>query len=241
MSDVAEKFYKYDLTRKDSGYNPTFEINDQCRRSFLRGGRYSILTKFLDKNKYYDNIVEIGGAGGAHLAFLNNNYNFKDITGIDLYVDENLKKHSKIKFFEGNFDGELPIKNNSVQFLVLMMVIEHLFDPFENFKRINSLLRDDGIAFINVPLVTNLKNRIRLLFGKLPETSVSYKRWFEELEYDGNHLHYFSFKSIKDLCEMANLEIIKYEYQGKFLTLKELLPKLFCGEVSIALRKIKKS
>ena len=73
------------------------------QEEFLKGGRYSILASFLDKNKSYDNIVEIGGAGGAggaHLAYLNHNYKFKDITGIDLYVDENLKRHSKIKFFE---------------------------------------------------------------------------------------------------------------------------------------------
>ena len=82
------------------------------------------------------------------------------------------------------------------------------------------------------------KNFTIMISQEKQETSVSYKRWFEELEYDGNHLYYFSLKSIKDLCEMANLEIIKYEYQGNFLALKKLLPKLFCGEVSIALRKI---
>ena len=42
----------------------------------------------------------------------------------------------------------------------MMMVIEHLFDPFQNFKRINTLLRKDGVAFINVPLVTNLKTEL---------------------------------------------------------------------------------
>ncbi len=57
---IAKKFYKYDLTRKDSGYNPDFEIN---KKTFEKGGRYNILTDFLDHNKIYDNIVEIGGAG----------------------------------------------------------------------------------------------------------------------------------------------------------------------------------
>ena len=33
------------------------------QESFLKSGRYSILASFLDKNKSYDNIVEIGGAG----------------------------------------------------------------------------------------------------------------------------------------------------------------------------------
>ena len=61
----------------------------------------------------------------------------------------------------------------------MMMVIEHLFDPFHSFKRVHDLLRPDGIAFINLPLVTNIKNRINLLLGKLPETSIGYNKWFE--------------------------------------------------------------
>lgn len=234
---VAKKFYKYDLTRENSGYNPDFKFDIQSEKSFAEGGRYSILTSILRQKDNYDNLVEIGGAGGRHLAYLDNKYNFKKLIGIDLYVDENLKNHPKIKFHEGDFDGELPVENNTVQFLVMMMVIEHLFDPFQNFKRVNELLRDDGIAFINVPLVTNIKNRARLFFGNLPETSIAYNKWFDDKEYDGNHLHYFSLKSIKDLCNYANLKIIRYEYCGKFLTLKKLLPNLLCGEVSIAVKK----
>ena len=53
------------------------------------------------------------------------------------------------------------LKMGSVQFLVMMMVIEHLFDPFQNFKRINTLLRKDGVAFINVPLFNeNFKTQL---------------------------------------------------------------------------------
>ena len=231
---IAKKFYKYDLTRKDSGYNPDFEIN---KKTFEKGGRYNILTDFLDHNKIYDNIVEIGGAGGRHLAYIDKNYNFNKITGIDIYVDENLKTNPKIEFLEGDFDGELPIKNNEVQFLVMMMVIEHLFDPFHSFKRVHDLLRPDGVAFINLPLVTNIKNRINLLLGKLPETSIGYNKWFEQLEYDGNHLHYFSMKSIQDLCNHSSLEIIKYSYCGNLLYLKKLFPNLLAGEVCFAVKR----
>jgi len=234
---VAKKFYKYDLTRKDSGYHPDFKFDLHSEKSFSKGGRYNILTSILNQNVNYDNLVEIGGAGGRHLAYLDHKYNFDKITGIDLYVDKNLKDDPRIEFYEGDFDGELPLENNKVQFLVMMMVIEHLFDPFQNFKRVYDLLRDDGVAFINVPLVTNIKNRARLFFGNLPETSISYNKWFEQKEYDGNHLHYFSLKSIRDLCNYANLKIIKYEYCGNFLTLKKLIPNLLCGEVSIAVKK----
>ena len=43
---IAKKFYKYDLTRKDSGYNPDFEID---QKTFEKGGRYNILTDFLNQ------------------------------------------------------------------------------------------------------------------------------------------------------------------------------------------------
>ena len=81
-------------------------------------------------------IGEIGGAG-RHLAYLDNKYNFKKLTGIDLYVDENLN-HPKIKFHEGDFDGELPVENNTVQFLVMMMVIEHLLIHFKTLKELTN-------------------------------------------------------------------------------------------------------
>ena len=233
--NIAKKFYTYDLTRKGSGYQIDFEAEE---KPFLNGGRYNILTDFINKKKDYDNIVEIGGAGGRHLAYINQNYKFKNIMGIDIYVDQKLKEHKKIKFLEGDFDGDLPLENNSVQFLVMMMVIEHLFDPFRSFKRVKELLRDDGIAFINLPLVTNIKNRLRILGGKLPETSISYNKWFEQLEYDGNHLHYFSMQSIKDLCNYSGLKIVKFSYCGNFLYLKKLFPGLLAGEVSFAVKKI---
>ena len=48
---VAKKFYHYDLTRENSGYKPDFKFDLQCEKSFLKGGRYGILTSILIKIK----------------------------------------------------------------------------------------------------------------------------------------------------------------------------------------------
>ena len=66
-----------------------------------------------------------------------------------------------------------------------MMVIEHLFDPFHAFREIERVLSPTGQGFINLPLVTSLKNRLRLLGGNLPVTSVSFDRWLVDKEWDG--------------------------------------------------------
>jgi len=46
--NIAKKFYTYDLTRKDSGYQIDFEAEE---KPFLNGGRYNILTDFINKKK----------------------------------------------------------------------------------------------------------------------------------------------------------------------------------------------
>jgi len=232
MSNI-KSFYIKTSTNKN-GYYSDYRINSDA---FNEGKRYFIVKKYLDKLDKINFLIEVGGAGGRYLAYLEKNYLINKILYLDIFVDKKLKKNKRIKTLEINFEDNLPIQKGSVDAIILMMVIEHLFDPFEAFKKIHFLLSKEGIAFINLPLVTNIKNRIRLLFGFLPETSVPYARWLKSKESDGGHLYYFSIKFIEDLCSMANLKIIDYQYCGRFLFLKKLWPSLFASEISFAVKR----
>ena len=88
-----------------------------------------------------------------------------------------------------------------------MMIFEHLFDPWFCFSEIKRVLAPNGRAFVNLPLVTSIKNRLRLFFGKLPITSVPYKNWASEGHWDGFHLHYFNLSSIYDLAKFSKLKL----------------------------------
>ena len=120
-----------------------------------------------------------------------------------------------------------------------MKVIEHLFNPFHSFAKIRRLLSNNGHAFINLPLFTSIKNRLRLLLGKMPETSVQYNKWFIDKSWDGNHSHYFTLDSIFKICKLNNLEIIKVNPAGNFYFIKRILPWLLCNEIAICVKKIK--
>ena len=217
------------------------DLNEIFLKFFDKGKRYSIINDFISSSETYNTLIEIGPGYGATLKYFSEKYNFNKIVGYDLIFSEDLIKkntYKNIKLIEGNFNYELPVEDNSVDCLILMMVIEHLFDPFHSFKQVERILSKDGYAFINLPLVTSIKNRLRLLAGRLPITSSSYDLWFNNKEWDGNHLHYFSIDSIKRICIRNNLKILSIKPVGNYLFLKKIYPSFFCDEISFCVQKI---
>ena len=250
INSPEKKFYqksqkKHAIQRGNQGELLNFDSNikEIYERWFSYGMRYHITDEVLDKAKKYNILVEIGAGGCYTLKYFSEIYHCKKIIGYDIiFSDKILEQNSykNIQLLEGNFNYDFPLENNSVDCLVMMMVIEHLFDPFHSFSEVHRLLTDDGVAFINLPLVTSIKNRLRLLFGRVPITSVPFKQWWINKEWDGNHLHYFSINSIKKICAKYNLEIIKITPVGSFIFFKKFLPSLLSDELSFCVRKIKK-
>ena len=204
-NDSAEKkFYlrEHELQVKSRGELLGFktDIKEIYDNWFAPGTRYNIIEEILDKAREFNLLVEVGAGGCSTLKYFNESYKFKKIIGYDIAFSEHIlaqNTYKNVELLEGNFNYDFPLEDNSVDCLVMMMIIEHLFDPFHSFSEIHRILSKDGVAFINLPLVTSIKNRLRLLFGRLPETSVEYDRWFVDKQWDGNHLHYFSINSIK--------------------------------------------
>jgi hypothetical protein len=138
-----------------------------------------------------------------------------------------------------NLNDEWKIEQNSVDRLIGMMIVEHLFNPFHSFSEISRVLSPGGTAYINLPLVTNLKNRFRLLFGNLPQTSRPIDIWFENREWDGGHLHYFSLRGIERLAQASGLKVEKVSGVGPLCRLKSIFPGILAGEITFTLKKLK--
>jgi ubiquinone/menaquinone biosynthesis C-methylase UbiE len=246
MNNLApeKKFYlnhhKSEQVNRGGKHNFNSEIKEIYNFSFANGGRYHIMEEVLDKTKEYKLVVEVGCGECSMLKYYSENYNFKEIIGYDIaFSNETFEQNTykNVTLLEGNFNHDYPLQNNSVDCIVMMMVIEHLFDPFHSFSEIHRVLKKDGLAFVNLPLVTSIKNRLRLLFGNVPVTSVAYKQWWIVNEWDGNHLHSFSINSIKRLCDKFDLEIVKISPVGKLVFLKKIFKSLFCDEISFCIKK----
>jgi SAM-dependent methyltransferase len=212
--------------------------SDATAKEFEYGKRYYICKKSFDSDPLVQRqlIVELGCGDGHQLLYLREKYGFERSVGLDLGFSQEHEIGESV-FLPSNLNNKWQLDDGSVDVLIAMMVIEHLFDPFFSFKEISRVLNVDGRAFVNLPLVTSVKNRLRLLGGLIPTTSIPYSRWELEGHWDGFHLHYFTLGSIHDLAKSANLSIVSVHGVGVMKKIKDLMPALLCSEISFEVRK----
>jgi SAM-dependent methyltransferase len=209
------------------------------RDYFSPGKRYSLVHEALQQTSSRELLLELGCSRGGTVRYLSKKYSFRKSVGIDIAYGDPLllPGANSIEFRGANCNERLPFEDRSVDLLVAMMIIEHLFDPFRAFEEICRLLSDDGVAVVNLPLVTGPRNRLRLLFGAVPVTSVPFRQWLRDREWDGNHLHYFSVRSIRELCEACGLSVVQMSCVGRNHRIKNLSPALLGNELTFAVRR----
>ncbi len=167
------------------------------------GQRYSLPARHFEAHPPHGKtLVEVGCGGAEALLLLAQRYKFQALVGIDVALPDSAEIEG-LCVLKGDLDQTWPIDSGSADYLLAMMVIEHLYDPFHAFSEVARVLSPQGIAFINLPLVTSLANRLRLALGLLPQTSTKVADWFQRCEWDGGHLHYFSLPGIRRLARLG--------------------------------------
>jgi SAM-dependent methyltransferase len=104
-----------------------------------------------------------------------------------------------------DLNGPLPFDAESFDAVVVGEVLEHLPDPAALLGEAHRVLRPGGVIAGSVPNAFRLKNRVRFLAGRPPET-------------DPTHLQLFSPMRIKSL--LASFEAVEVEFlASRFLRL----------------------
>lgn len=200
------------------------------------GKRYSLVLDDFKAGFSGRNIVELGCGGAEALLILSQLFPNRAWTGLDISVAPAIFGSVEVK--QANLNEQWPFREQSVDGLIAMMVIEHLFNPYFSFAEIKRVLSPNGRAWVNLPLVTSVQNRARLLLGRLPETSVPYGEWAKSKSWDGMHLHYFSVSSIRDLANQAGLTVSEIRAVGNHHELKSRFPSLLASEITFSLEHI---
>jgi SAM-dependent methyltransferase len=103
--------------------------------------------------------------------------------------------------------------------ILMVALIEHLFDPLRAMQRIRRWLAPGGFAFVDTPNIAKWTRRARLLSGRFPSTAsraeglLTYGGEPVDL-FDEGHLHYFTFGSLTRMltlrCGFSRVERVPY-------------------------------
>ncbi len=140
-------------------------------------------------------VLDLGCGDGLFLNMLKN----KGIKGIGIEVSEIAIKKARTKELnvrQFNFTtNKLPFPDNSFETVVLLDVLEHLYQPTRVLKEVHRVSKRN--LLISVPNFNSLPARIQMLLGKIPENN----------KHRQGHVYWMSYSIIKDLLEESSFSI----------------------------------
>lgn len=175
-------------------------------------------------------VLEIGCSEGHTLEWLKKTGYSNWTAGVEPYADLRVGPGAVDCFFKIDIEKatpELPLE--SVDLILCLDVLEHLVNPWETIRRLDSLLKPGGHWIISVP---NLRNYHVL-------ADLTFKGKFDYVEsgiLDRTHLRFFTRSSAIELAETSGATVNKVlgtetrRWQKRLLTLLglgDLLAKQF--------------
>ena len=118
------------------------------------------------------------------------------------------------------------IESNSIDRIISADTIEHIPDVYAAAAEMFRVLKPGGELVINTPNIAFVKKRMLLLFGRFPATSQPNEGIGSDILFDGGHLHYFTFRSLRMLLENAGFVPLHAIGFGRFGRIHQLHPPL---------------
>ncbi|MBA4162136.1 MAG: hypothetical protein C0515_08685 [Novosphingobium sp.] len=229
--DPARRFYERSFAAQLERDGGAFSIS---RAAFESGNhRYSAAYEYLCDNPG-KHVLEMGyGGNGVVENFAPHCAKYEIVDIIDRFANEGRPDNLAVHI--ANLDNRFPFEDARFDVVIAMMVIEHLYDPFHAFAEVARVAKPGARIFVNLPNVGSIRCRLDLLLGRLPNTSTA--SWFDQREWDGGHLHYFTVDSVRRLAEVSGLRLVGQRAVGAMPALKRLRPSLLCHEITYVLEK----
>jgi SAM-dependent methyltransferase len=182
----------------------------------------------MNRKSTPDSILDIGCAQLTLSRSLSGFINHQ--VGVDIAPYPNWKANPEISKSVVDLDkSDLPFVTASFDIVSMLMVLEHVFNPFHAVRELRRVCKPEGIVIISVPNLASIRHRLRLLFGLFPITSARFS--FDEDAWDGYHIHNFTRASLEWLLLKEGLKPVAWQSQGRFQWLKRISPALFGADL----------
>jgi len=126
-----------------------------------------------------------------------------------------------------------------VDIIIAGEIIEHIYNTYKFLEECSRIIKKGGFLILTTPNLCSFKNRLKVLFGKLPEYCA------EPMNYEGfeRHIIDFNFETLEKIMKKYSLKIIKSKSNGivshsKILWPAELTPTKFGETLIIKAEKI---
>nr|WP_256369411.1 class I SAM-dependent methyltransferase [Methanococcoides sp. AM1] len=153
-------------------------------------------------------VLDVGCSEGYLAKHIPNN----DVWGIDANCQALFKAKetcAEVKLVDLNNLPINPIFSQKFDVIVFGDVLEHLLYPDKVLKHFKQYLKSQGRIIVSLPNIALWRVRLNLLLGK-----------FDYSDYgvmDSTHLHFYTFKTSKDLISSSGYNVIKVQGAANFL------------------------
>ena len=166
--------------------------------------RSQLFKKWVGKNR---KVLDMGCRDGILTRhFIDQN----EVTGLDIdkLALEACKKNLNIETIWADFSLQIPLPTSSFDVVIAGEVIEHLPYPEITVSEVSRILKPEGLFIGSVPNSYHLKNRLRVLKGRL-------------IDYDQTHLRAYNVMLLRQYLEKEFVieELTSSRGQSAFLSI----------------------
>jgi len=148
-------------------------------------------------------LLDIGCGRGTLRLFLEKDWEFFGIDISPKAIEEAQKRYQHARCADLNWQ-KIPCSDRFFDIVVLLDVIEHVFDPVFLLREIHRALKAGAELVLTTPniLCERLLNKF-VSERRFPKTSG------DKVPYDGGHIHFFTYRDCFDLLTNAGFRSIK--------------------------------
>ncbi|MCL4415425.1 MAG: methyltransferase domain-containing protein [Actinobacteria bacterium] len=115
------------------------------------------------------------------------------------------KRFSKVKFYHAEDGDKLPLKSSSIDFILALDVLEHVYNTERTIKELYRILKPGGQILVSTPYHGFIKNLILI--------TLFFEEYFDPR---GAHIRHYSKKSLTTQLKDVGFSILKCNYFGRF-------------------------
>jgi SAM-dependent methyltransferase len=156
-----------------------------------------------------ERVLEIGCGSGATLSYLKATGQAGWTAGVELFPEAAAEARQRLDYLvEGNIETmDLDLEPGSIDAILCLDVLEHLFDPWAVVRKLDRLLRPGGVLIASIPNVRHVQVLVPLLLRG---------RWdyVDAGLLDRTHVRFFVRSTAIDLMECSGLEVDAIDSTG---------------------------